>query len=46
MIFKGVTTLFKHRDKKIAEQRIASVLEVYRNIVTWPMWTDARTKDS
>jgi len=41
------TTLFIHIDWKVVEQRIALfLLEVYRNIVTRPLWTAARTNDS
>ena len=47
LTFKGITLFHLYRDKKVAEQTIIFVLlEVYRNIMTWPTWTAARTKDS
>lgn len=52
LTFKGIVLFPSHRDfvlKNVAKQRITFVsLEVYRNLntVTWPWWTDTRTKDS
>ena len=47
LTFKGMTPFHSYREKKLQNRDYNFVLvEVYRNIVTWPTWTAARTKDS
>ena len=47
LTFKGITLFHSYSDKKLQdrEERL-SCWRVYRNILTWPTWTAARTKDS
>ena len=46
LTFKGIRLFIRVEIKSCRTENNIGLLEVYRNIVTWPMWTAGSTKDS